>query len=124
MGKAIKPTCDCIIRRNGEVVRTTTVTGRVLWAMLSLMAAGEKGCTPITRPAPRWSDYIFRLRGQGFNVETIDESHGGSFSGLHARYVLRDQVSIIPRSGNLAEYLRSEEGRREFGGYTFGGMAA
>lgn len=118
--KPIKPKFDCIIRRNGEVVSTTTVIGRVAWTLLALLQAGEKGCTPITRPAPRWSDYVFRLRGQGFNVETIDESHGGSFAGSHARYVLRDQVTVM--GGNLREYLSSPEGRREFG--QVGSMAA
>jgi hypothetical protein len=111
--KPIKPQFDCIIRRNGEIVRTTTVVGRVGWALLSLILAGEKGCTPITRPAPRWSDYVFRLRAQGFAVETIDESHGGSFAGSHARYVLRDSVKVS--GGNLREYLSSPDARREFG---------
>jgi hypothetical protein len=120
--KPIKPKFDAIIRRNGEVRATTTVTGRVAWALLSLMRGGETGCTPITRPAPRWSDYVFRLRGQGFDVETIDESHGGSFAGSHARYVLRDQVSVF--GGNLREYLDSPEGRREFGNAYFGSAAA
>lgn len=120
--KVIKPRLGVIIRRNGEVVRTTEVIGRVAWAMLSLMRAGSTGCTPITRPAPRWSDYVFRLRGLGFNVETIDESHGGAFAGSHAKYVLHDQVSIV--SGNLREYLASEDGRREFGGAQFGSVAA
>ena len=112
MTAPIKPKFDCVIRRNGEVTGTTTVSGRVAWALLSLMREGERGCTPITRPAPRWSDYIFRLRGQGFNVETIDEAHDGPFSGSHGRYVLRDQVSVF--GGNLEAYLISQDGRREF----------
>ena len=120
--KPVKPKVECVIRRNGEVVRTTTVIGRVAWGLLSLIAAGETGCTPITRPAPRWSDYVFRLRAQGFNVETIDESHGGSFAGSHARYVLRDDVTVL--GGNLREYLSSPEGRREFGHVYFGRAAA
>jgi hypothetical protein len=122
MTKPIKPQFDCIIRRNGEIRATTTVVGRVAWALLSLMRAGEAGCTPINRPAPRWSDYVFRLRGQGFNVETIDENHGGSFSGTHARYVLRDQVTVS--GGNLDSYLASEGGRREFPNPYFARAAA
>lgn len=122
MSKPIKPKFDCIIRRNGEVRGTTAVVGRVAWALLSLMREGEAGCTPINRPAPRWSDYVFRLRGQGFNIETIDESHGGPFSGTHARYVLRDQVSVF--GGNLDAYLMSEAGRREFPYSNFAGAAA
>ena len=120
--KSIKPTFNCIIRRNGEVVATTVVVGRMAWALLSLVLSGDKGCTPITRPAPRWSHYVFRLRGQGLHVETIDESHGGSFAGSHARYVLRDQVTVM--GGNLREYLASPEGQREFTGARFGNVAA
>lgn len=112
MVKPIKPEFDCIIRRNGEVRATTKVKGRVAWALLSLMRAGEAGCTPLNRPAPRWSDYIFRLRGLGFNVETIDESHDGAFAGSHGRYVLRDQVTAF--GGNLDAYLASPSGRQEF----------
>lgn len=123
MTKPMKPTCNCIVRRNGEVKGTTTVNGRVLWALLSLMREGEAGCTPIKRPAPRWSHYIHQLRTvHHIDVETIDEAHGGTFSGTHARYVLRDQVSVF--GGNLDQYLRSEEGRREFPNPWFARAAA
>lgn len=97
-------------------------TGRVAWALLSLMRAGAKGCTPISRPAPRWSDYVFRSRALGINIETIDEPHAGSFAGTHARYVLRDRLEVF--GGNLDEYLASSEGQREFGGAMFGRVAA
>jgi hypothetical protein len=120
--KAIKPKFNVIIRRGGEVAATTEVVGRTAWALLSLMLAGAKGCTPIHRPAPRWSDYVFRLRKQGLLVETVDESHGGSFSGSHARYVLHDQVT--PLGGNLREYLASPDGAREFPGVRFPGVNA
>lgn len=120
--KSIKPKFNCIIRRNGEIVSTTEVVGRAAWALLSLMVAGAKGCTPVTRPAPRWSDYVFRLRKQGFNIETKDENHDGPYAGTHAIYILYDRVEVF--GGNLAEYLRSPDGRREFGGYSFGGVAA
>ncbi len=117
MEKPIKPTFKAVVTRPGAVPFTITVTGRTAWAMLSLLRAGLKGCTPIDRPAPRWSDYVFRLRGVGVNVQTIDESHGGSFAGMHARYVLRDMVTV--GGGNLIEYLASPEGRREFPGTEF-----
>lgn len=81
---------------------TTTVlniVGREAWALLELVEAGAAGCTPLNNPAPRWSDYVFRLRHHGFTVETIDENHGGPFAGQHARYVLRDRVSLT--GGNL-----------------------
>ena len=74
---------------------TVTVTGRVAWALRELVRAGDAGCTPITRPAPRWSDYVFRLRhGHGIGVVTNMEEHGGAFPGHHARYVLAAPVTI------------------------------
>lgn len=82
--------------------RRVALTGRVAWTMLELAEAGDTGCTPVTHPAPRWSDYVFRLRKDGFAVETITEKHGGPFSGTHARYVLRDRVTL--EGGNLHEW--------------------
>jgi len=86
--------------------------GRRAWALLHLVQAGSAGCTPIDQPGPRWSGYVHRLRGNGFAIETVDENHGGPFSGSHARYRLRSDVRI--GGGNLAEWLNSPEGRREF----------
>jgi hypothetical protein len=88
------------------------IVGRDAWALLSLMRSGDAGCTPIDRPAPRWSHYIFKLRGAGIRVETIDERHDGSFAGSHARYVLQDRISVA--GGTLDAYLASPEGKREF----------
>lgn len=122
MSKPIKPKFDCIIRRNGEVIGTTTVTGRVAWMLLVLIQTGAKGFAAYERPAPRSSDYVFRLRGQGIHVETVDEPHAGAFSGTHARYVLRDQVEVF--GGNLKQYLASPEGSREFPNTYFAGSAA
>jgi hypothetical protein len=120
MGKRteqVKPKLNCMVYRKGELIRTEVVTGRVAWALLSLIKAGSTGCTPINRPAPRWSDYVFRLRGQGINVETKTEDHGGAYAGTHAVYILHDDIRIV--GGNLAEYLRSSDGVREFGGVSF-----
>ncbi|QRG07907.1 hypothetical protein EZH22_05940 [Xanthobacter dioxanivorans] len=72
-----------------------TVKGRMAWALHELVRAGELGCTPIERPAPRWSHYIFKLRKAGLAIETVDESHGGAYSGCHGRYVLRTPVLVI-----------------------------
>lgn len=72
--------------------RWVTVLGRTRWALECLMAAGERGCTPIDAPGPRWSDYVFKLRGEGLDIETIAEKHDGPFAGTHARYVLRSVV--------------------------------
>lgn len=41
------------------------IEGRELWAMENLMRAGEKGCTPISNPGPRWSAYVHKLRKMG-----------------------------------------------------------
>ena len=70
-----------------------TVKGRDRWALEQLMYAGATGCTPINNPAPRWSAYIFNLRRLGIPIETITEAHEGPFSGTHARYVLKAQVT-------------------------------
>lgn len=79
-----------------------TVVGRDAWALLHLIRAGERGCTPITTPGPRWSHYVFKLRRAGFIIETIDENHGGPFAGSHARYVLRSRVTILREMGRVA----------------------
>ena len=68
------------------------VKGRDAWALDQLRTAGAKGCTPIEQPAPRWSGYVHRLRNLGVPIETLHEPHGGEFSGLHGRYVLRALV--------------------------------
>lgn len=75
---------------------TITVSGRILWALQRLIAAGQAGCTPITQPAPRWAAYVHTLRGQGVPIETKHEDHGGDFPGTHARYVLH--ATVIPAS--------------------------
>jgi hypothetical protein len=90
------------IQIGGPEGRVITVCGRVAWALDQLLQAGDRGATPITHPAPRWSHYVFRLRREGVDVETIDESHGGAFAGSHARYVLRSPVKVLERSGVTA----------------------
>ncbi len=78
----------------------TTIIGRPAWALAELIAAGSRGVTPITHPAPRWSHYVFILRREyGLLIETIDEPHGGQFAGTHARYVLRSDVVIEAPTG-------------------------
>ncbi len=75
---------------------TITASGRILWALQRLIAAGQAGCTPITQPAPRWAAYVHTLRGQGVPIETKHEEHGGDYPGTHARYFLR--AKVIPAS--------------------------
>lgn len=75
--------------------RPVTVEGRMAWALAELIKAGARGCTPIDNPAPRWSHYVWKLRGLGIAIETIHEPHGGPFAGTHARYRLIDEVRVI-----------------------------
>jgi hypothetical protein len=78
-----------------EGVRTINPAGRDAWALGHLIVAGGAGCTPIEHVGPRWSHYVWKLRTR-YNVaiETIEEPHGGEFSGSHARYVLRSRVAF------------------------------
>lgn len=86
--------------------RTFTVTGRDAWALLELHKAGAKGCTPIDNPGPRWSGYVHALKTErGLDIETVNEPHGGHFSGHHARYVLRSLVEILSRSDTGSDNL-------------------
>ena len=74
---------------------TLTVSGREAWALNELIEAGSRGCTPRMNPAPRWSEYIHRLRKRGVPIETIRERHGGEFPGNHGRYVLKARAQLI-----------------------------
>jgi hypothetical protein len=74
--------------------RVLRFKGRDAWTLTELVRCGEKGCTPINNPAPRWSAYVHNLRKAGLRIETITEPHGGPFAGTHARYVLRTPVTI------------------------------
>ena len=80
----------------GEVF---TVLGRDAWALLELIKAGPKGCTPLDNPGPRWSAYVHALRFErGLQIETAHEAHRGPFHGKHARYISRlswsDQLDV------------------------------
>jgi len=79
--------------------RQMTVKGRDGWALRELIKAGQRGCTPITHPGPRWSAYVFKLRAMGFVVETINEAHDGPFSGNHARYLLHTECTLLDDEG-------------------------
>lgn len=71
------------------------VSGRERWALEALIAAKDRGCTPIDTPGPRWSSYIHDLRGMGVDIETVHEAHGEPFPGTHARYFLRAHVERV-----------------------------
>jgi hypothetical protein len=88
-----KPTTFTVLE--GKDVRTITPRGRDAWALVELITAGAKGCTPITHVGPRWSHYIWKLRTvYGLAIESVEEQHGGEFSGRHVRYVLRSSVAF------------------------------
>jgi hypothetical protein len=91
--KSPKPKLTFKIEPDGG---TATVIGRDAWCLSELLGAGSHGVTPLERPAPRWSHYVYKLRKAGLVIETIDESHSGPFAGTHGRYVLRTKVSIVP----------------------------
>lgn len=75
-----------------------TVVGRECWALRQLMSAGDAGCTPIDQPGPRWSHYVWKLRGYGLIIETEQEKHDGAYPGYHARYFLRSDIEVIEAS--------------------------
>ncbi len=84
--------------------RQVRLPARLAWALEQLIDAGPRGCTPIDRPAPRWSAYVHRLRHEfGLAVETVTERHGGAFPGSHARYRLRSDVAVLPASEGAGE---------------------
>ncbi|PWE48810.1 hypothetical protein DEM26_16605 [Thioclava sp. NG1] len=73
--------------------------GRLRWALDNLIRAGERGCTPIDHPGPRWSAYVHKLKEHGRRIETAHERHEGASPGTHARYVLRSTVARPRQSG-------------------------
>jgi Winged helix domain len=76
---------------------TFSIRGRDAWALVQLIEAGPKGCTPIDTPGPRWSGYLHKLRRRhGLTIETVHEPHKGAFP--HARYVLKSGVQVLSRS--------------------------
>jgi len=89
-------------RLGGEDGKVFTVNGRTAWALDQLIHAGDRGLTPVSNPAPRWSHYIHCIRREGVAVETIDEPHAGAFAGTHARYILRSPVVVLERTGATA----------------------
>ena len=106
MSTPAKLCCTATIHHDDGTETKLSLVGREAWAALELVEAGERGCTPIDNPAPRWSHYVWLLRGHGINVETIHEDHGGPFSGTHARYVLRSVVSLEATACRLASPRR------------------
>ena len=97
MGPPSPPTIRvCIGDADAPIVN---LRRRMAWALRALMASGERGCTYLDTPAPRWAVYVHNRRTLGFVIETRRERHCGPFAGYHARYVLRSSVVILGHSG-------------------------
>ncbi|MBZ0262981.1 MAG: hypothetical protein K8F90_20535 [Hyphomicrobiales bacterium] len=71
------------------------INGRAAWCLAQLVTTGQKGFTTLERPAPRISHYVFLLRKCGLPVQTIEEPHGGTYRGTHARYRLDVPLVIL-----------------------------
>jgi hypothetical protein len=99
VGAVTRPVSLTLRLRISDNDPVVTLRGREAWALMALKAAGERGCTPIDHPGPRWSGYVHDLRKLGIVIETIRERHGGPFAGEHARYVLRSLVVILEKEG-------------------------
>lgn len=79
---------------DGEKSVIAITERRVIWAAQRLIEAGNLGVTSYTRPAPRWSAYVHRLRHE----------HGGDYPGSHGRYFLRCSLTQISPPGVWFEY--------------------
>jgi hypothetical protein len=88
-----------IVHASDGTAQRLELKGREEWALSHLLTAGDRGCTPIDTPGPRWSDYVFKLRRRGIDVETITEAHGGPYRGTHARYRLVSKVEPMTELG-------------------------
>lgn len=82
-----------------DAARNVHLIGRNAWMMDRLLTAGASGVSTLECPAIRVSHYVFCLRRMGFSIETVDEPHGGDFSGHHARYVLHSTVNVVEPFG-------------------------
>ena len=87
-----------LLARIGTTGREIKVSGRNAWMLNELVKAGPAGVSPLdASPAMRVAHYVFRLRREGVAIETVDEKHGGTFSGVHARYRLLVPVEILAK---------------------------
>ena len=83
--------------RNLDTGTIVIVKGRRAWALDILHRRGELGATPVdAAPGHRWAAYVHKLKKEhGIDIETIREPHGGTYSGFHARYVLRSTIEVL-----------------------------
>ena len=73
----------------------TSYPGRAAWMLDALIQRGAAGVSSLECQGPRVSHYVFVLRRSGLQIETVDESHGGAFSGSHARYILKTPLTAV-----------------------------
>jgi hypothetical protein len=96
MGKATKPRKRLVVAYKRADGTMGKAIGRYGDTLRALVIAGEKGVTPLERPAPRWSHYVHILRREhDLAIETVTECHGGDFPGTHGRYVLREEIKLL-----------------------------
>ncbi len=78
-------------------------TGRIAPTLTLLRRAGEAGITSgeasVYHWARRTSDYVFRLRAMGVDIDMKLEPAGDAFVG---RYTLRSRVTILQAKGDAS----------------------
>lgn len=75
------------------------VKGCDRWELEKLIFARKASCTSIDQPCLPWSAYVSKVRSFGTDFETILQRHEGSFSGIHARFVLHSVVALFKKKG-------------------------
>jgi hypothetical protein len=88
-----KPALTARIEPDGQIIK---FTGRVAWMLRQLVKAGPRGLTTLDLPpGVRVSHHVMMLRRAGLLIESPREPHGGEWAGVHSRYTLRTQVTIL-----------------------------
>ncbi|MFV2053166.1 winged helix domain-containing protein [Aliiroseovarius sp. YM-037] len=83
----------CVVTNNEKPI-IISISGRELWMLLELDAAGSTGCTALQyAPGIRLAAYVYKLRKRGVEIATYREPNDGSFPGTHGRYVLMSQIA-------------------------------
>lgn len=83
--------------RFGTPAVEKTFRGREGWALNELLRAGKEGLTTLSRPAPRWSHYVFQLRRAGIDISTDYARHVEPYAGSHGIYKLQEPVEVLER---------------------------
>ena len=87
------PVVGLTVKRQDQ--STLELKGRLAFTLNEMIEAGASGITAISYPGVRVSHSILLLRKAGFSIETVEERHGGAFTGRHGRYVLRTPLTIV-----------------------------